>query len=103
MAHNEPILIADGSRGIYAPQHAATVLREMLVNKELSFSGHTMHYGDLNTAASRALAEQGDAFQAECWDRASRALFYVDGVEYRIHQDAEGIFLVPDGYDLEQA
>lgn len=106
----QPILIADGARGIYAARFAAQNIERMIREKVLRHNGHTVTLANIVDAGSFSPTEPAEGERhTEAWDAVTRGVFYMDftddeeGTEYRIHEDAEGIFLVPDGYELEQA
>ena len=98
--NNEPIILADGIRGIHARTHAAREMRRLIAVHVLRYSGHTPSMGDLDIAS-----DPTDEDKDEAWEVVADGTYFLgsDGVEYRIHEDSEGIFLVPDGYDMEQA
>lgn len=96
---HEPILIADGTRGIYAPREAARNVWRMIQAGTLTYSGHTVTANDLSDARTMPADSKN---QTEAWDAVSRGIYYVNGHEHRIHEDEQGIFLIPDGYDMEQ-
>lgn len=106
MKTKEPILIADGVRGIYAARFAAQNIERMIINAEMRYSGHTVRLTDIADAGSLHPNEEAEAERwADAWDKVTRGLFYMGTdteTEYRIHEDTEGIFLVPEGCEIEQ-
>lgn len=96
---SEPILIADGLRGIYATQFAARTIEGMIRGGKMRYNGHTVTLGAILNAASK---EPGDSLQVDAWDNVVGGVFYVGdaNMEHRIHEDEQGIFLVPEGYEM---
>ena len=93
----EPILIADGIRGIYSTREAANNLWRMIQAGSLTYNGHTVSGNDLADARTQAPDSER---HADAWDAVSHGVYYVNGTEHRIHEDEQGIFLVPEGYDM---
>lgn len=94
----EPILITDGARGIYAESHAARTILSMLKSGLWELSG-----GDRDDLVTAADPDNDQAFEA--WGDFARngELRHLGGYgTFTIWQDGD-IFLVPDGYELEQA
>ena len=100
---NEPMILADGSRGIYAMQTAARNLLAMSQGNRWDLA--YIDRADLEAVAATDMGQATDE-EAECvldaWDTIVRNLeARRPGESWHLWQDGD-IFLIPEGYDMEQ-
>ena len=100
----EPQVIADGSRGIYAPKRAAQQILALLkleTNPYAIVRGGTEE--ELRTIADSKPGEvEGEEALFETWDTLERDLILSgDGTTWTLMQDGD-VFLIPEGYQMDQ-
>lgn len=99
----DPIILADGSRGIYASQVAARNLLEMSRGHRWDLAH--IDANDLRAIAATDISEATDEqaeYLTDAWDTIVRNLeARRPGESWHIWEDGD-ILLIPHGYDIEQ-